>query len=245
MRTQIVQALKALVAPEDRLVVCYSSLLHLGAEASGDKWAFLYAIKRLTEGGVTVALPTFTLSFCQSGRFDQARTPSETGVLGQWALALDGARRTDHPIYSFALIGPLAEKLAAADTATAFGGGSIFDLFERMDTRIIMLGCGWHKCTQFHRYEETAAVPYRRFKTFTGVDETGGGAVPVETVMFVRDTIVGAANDFSAAAGVLRADGLIRSVALLEGRAESVACRDLADIVDKLVRKSVLGVRFY
>ena len=235
MRTRIAQALEALVAPEVQLVVCYSSLLHLGAAASGAKWAFLYAIKRLAKRGVTVALPTFTLSFCQTGYFDKAATPFETGVLGQWALVLDGAHRTSHPIYSFALIGPMADRLAAADTATAFGDGSIFDLFEQLDARIVMLGCDWNKCTQFHRYEETAAVPYRQFKEFSGVDGTGGGAAPVKTVMYVRDEAIGGTNDFSAATNALRAGGLIRSVDLLEGRAESAACRDIAETCRRLL----------
>ena len=72
-------------------------------------------------------------------------------------------------------------------SSTTYGPDSPFGLFDREDARLVMLGCGWQACTQFHHYEEQAKVPYRSYKTFLGEADLGGSSRRLEAKMYVRD----------------------------------------------------------
>ncbi len=54
------------------------------------------------------------------------------------------------------------------------------------DATLVMLGCGWKYCTQFHRYEEQAAVPYRYYKEFVGQADFADGAASMKRGRNVR-----------------------------------------------------------
>ena len=107
----ILSALEGCTSPSDLLFVVHSSISRLRPPSSAGKWTFLRALRALLDQGRTLALPTFTFGFCQVEPFRFRDSPSETGVLGEWLLALDGARRTRHPIYSFAVAGPAAGEI--------------------------------------------------------------------------------------------------------------------------------------
>ena len=218
----------ATVTPEDKLVVVHSSLGHLAPPKNVTKWDFLYAIDALLEAGKTIALPTFTFGFCRGEPFHKLQTPSETGRLGDWVLSLRGAKRTPHPIYSFTVAGPLAPEIYAATNTTTFGEDSVFALFEKYDARLVMLGCDWSYCTQFHRYEEDVAVAYRRHKIFEGTANFGDGDSNNKVKMYVRDLEIGATNDFSTAVRQLAEQGNIRHAQLWRGEIASTGCAALA-----------------
>jgi FkbH-like protein len=221
----------------DRLVVLHSSLPHLGREAAGAQWDLLYALRMLVERGLTLALPAFTFSFCRRRPFHLQRSASETGVLADWAREhFADAIRTPHPIYSFVALGPLADRIAACPSSTTFGDDSPFALFEELDARLLMLGCDWHYCTQLHRYEESAKVPYRYAKTFVGQADIGAGLVEARATMFVRDLAINPENDFGPAIEKLRASGAVASVPVLDGVGEAVSCRELASVCASLLR---------
>jgi aminoglycoside N3'-acetyltransferase len=188
----------------------------------------LYAVAGLVESGWTVALPAFTFSFCGTGRFEIG-SKSETGLFADWLRThFPDAIRTPHPIYSFVVRGPRAAEIAACPSSTTFGDDSPFGLFEREDARMVMLGCGWESCTQTHRYEELARVPYRYFKTFRGQADHGGGPRSVTACMFVRDLEIDAINDLAAIEPALRERGAIASAPLFRGAVEAVATSALA-----------------
>jgi len=91
-----------------------------------------------------------------------------------------------------------------------------------------MMGAPWDRCTQLHRYEEEAAVPYRAFKTFAGTADWGDGPEAVAATMLVRRQDVGAVNDFTAVEQALRRAGAIARAPLFGGLVESVAVGQLA-----------------
>ncbi len=212
-----------------RLVVVHSSLPDLRPPTENLKWEVLSAFRELVDSGLTVAAPAFTFSFCR-GRPYHHRAPSETGVLADWLLGLRGAERTRHPIYSFAVCGPLSQRLLDCKNSTTFGADSSFALFEELDAEIMLLGAQWRDCTQFHFFEEEAQVPYRCYKEFEGVADYGRGPERTAARMFVRDQGIDAENDWSRLEAALRADGAITSVALWGGLVESATCRDIARI---------------
>lgn len=224
-------ALRATLPATPGIAVIHSSMSRLMPPGDFRPGDALRALDRLIGEGWTVALPAFTFSFCGGGAFDRLGSPSEVGVLADWMLkGLVGARRTDHPIYSFVVKGPRADAILACRSETTFGVGTPFELFERENAAIVMLGCGWTYCTQFHRYEELAEVPYRYFKNFEGNADLGDGMTPVAAPMFVRDLELDAQNDFGPAVAALRSEGAIRSAPLWRAEVETVDAADLARV---------------
>lgn len=212
------------------IAVIHASLIHLRQSDRRSKWEFLAALRWLVDRGTTIAVPTFSFGFCSGTPYDVRTSRSETGLLGDWLLEAGGAVRTPNPIYSFAVLGDRATDIAACPSTTTFGDDSPFALFERENARLVMLGCSWDYCTQFHRYEEEAGVPYRYMKTFSGDADFGGGHNHVQATMYVRDLDIGARNEFGRAVGRLREDGALSSARLGDGIVESVGCEDLAAV---------------
>ncbi|HVE15689.1 MAG TPA: HAD-IIIC family phosphatase [Chthoniobacterales bacterium] len=236
MRRYLLEKLLPLLDGEPGIVVIHSSIAGLGPPAGFTKWDLLYALNALIARGWTVALPAFTFGFCGSGSYDYRRSRPEVGVLADWFLeGQPDAVRTPHPIYSFAVAGPAAERIAACVSSTTFGDDSPFGLFEREKATLMMLGCDWKYGTQFHRYEEKAAVPYRHFKDFQGRADYGGGEHEVVARMYVRDLDLDPANDFTPAEAWLRSKGLIRSIPAWRGRIEAVNVSDLAEVCTRML----------
>lgn len=223
-------AFARLIGPAPRQVVLHSALYPLRVEGDALKWPLLGALRRLTDNGHTLALPAFTFSFCRGQDFDPRRSPSETGLLADWLLELEGARRSPHPIYSFVMLGGQADAVLACPNRTTFGDDSCFDLFERENACLLTLGCGWDACTQFHRYEEEAQVPYRHYKDFSGTLVSPRKAQSVTARMFVRDFDLDPepVNDFAVAVSRLREQGQISHAELGDATLEAVSCQDFA-----------------
>jgi FkbH-like protein len=237
MKDEILAALSAVSDTNDKLLVIHSSLPLLGVDPTKVKWDFLSAIKQLAASGKTIALPTYTPSFCGGATFDIWNSPSEVGILGQWVLELAGAYRTPHPIYSWAVLGPLADDLVNCSNSTTWGDDSTFAYFEKADARVIMLGADWVYCTQFHRYEEVAPVTYRYFKTFRGTANFGLGMSDCEAKMFVRDLEADCRNDFYPIVQSLAQDGKLREIALGSGLVRSAKVLHIREAALKLLGK--------
>lgn len=231
----IVAAFSAVIPRQDGLVVVHSSLPNLGLSRDSEKWEFVAAIKTLANLGHTIVVPSFTFSFCNGKSFHFRDSPSETGVLGDWTSMVSGAVRTAHPIYSYVAVGPKTELLMAATNESCFGDGSALDIFERENATIVMMGCDWQFCTQFHRYEEIANVPYRYRKTFEGTGDFGAGAENIATKMFVRDLEIDPQMDFSSAINKLETGGTVRSATVGAGTIEAAQCEEIAGICNGLL----------
>ncbi len=218
----ILDCIRPLIGDKPRIVVLHSSLYPFRLSESEFKWPLLRAIDQLIADGHTIAVPTFTFDFCKTGRFDMHRSRPETGQLGRLAMELSAFRRSAHPIYSFAVAGPRADEILRCESSTTFSADSPFGLFDRENARLVMFGCGWEFCTQFHYYEEEAGVPYRLYKTFEPA--SGESARPAK--MFVRNLEIGARNDFAAALSALDGKNAIARAPLGEGKVEAADCRD-------------------
>ncbi|GAB4576905.1 MAG: hypothetical protein Tsb0019_02990 [Roseibium sp.] len=243
LRLEFLQSLRAVLPEEPGIAVMHSSLAMIAPGIPLTKWDIHYAVGVLASEGWTIALPAFTFSFCRGEPFRIGGSPSETGAIADWLLeAFPEARRTAHPIYSFCVHGPQAEEIAACRSSTTFGDDSPFELFERRDAAIVMVGCGWEYCTLFHRYEEKAEVPYRLLKDFTGDLVAADGSVETVTApMFVRDLEIGGLNDFNPAVEALEEAGAIRQVALWRGQVAAASARSIADVCTKLLSEDPLS----
>ena len=111
-------------------------------------------------------------------------------------------------------------------------------LIEENQAKIIMLGCGWDYCTQFHRYEELKQVPYRHLKDFTGQDDTGAD---LKAEMFVRDLDIDADNNFDPAVKDLKKAQAISEIEFNGALIEAVSVTDLAEVCSSLLNKDLFA----
>lgn len=241
-RIEILEALTSVLGDRPGLAVVHSSLASLAPEGGVKRWDFLYAVKELVSRGWTLAFPSFTFSFCRDGIFDPQLTASETGIIADWVLAdLVGARRTDHPIYSFVVLGADADEFYTYCSETTFGDSSPFKLFEQKNAHLVMLGSGWKYATPFHRYEEKAEVSYRIFKMFTGNKVIEGEPVPVSALMYVRDLEINAENDFSPLVKRLRDDEQIKTASLWRATVEATTMEAIRERAECMLSDDALA----
>lgn len=226
---EMLDALRAVLPGKPGIAVVHSSLSTLMVPHAFNHFRSIEAVDQLSREGWTIALPAFTFSFCGGQPYNVRDSVSEVGQLATWVLkGLPFARRTLNPIYSFVVVGPQSDSICMMAGASTFGSNTPFEYFEHKDAQIVMLGCGWKYCTQFHRYEELATVPYRYFKTFEGEVVTGTSVTRTSTEMYVRDLELDPKNDFSAAVRQLEEQNALRKVGLWRGSVEVVATSDLA-----------------
>lgn len=238
---KITQAFSQLIKPNASLVVVHSSLGILGNIPDLQN-TILAALFRALPAHCTLALPTFTFSFCQTGIFDVQNTPSEVGMLGETFRKMPGVVRTQHPIYSFAVRGPLISNFLKCQGKTCWGEGSVFELMEVKNADLVMLGCGWEYCTLFHRLEELRRVSYRYKKHFVGqiVGEDITTSVGVD--MWVRKQGLPIKNCFKKLVPVLREQGVVRTQMMGRGMAEAIEAKEIMRIGNAVLEKDEFAV---
>lgn len=145
----------------------------------------------------TLLFPLFNFEFTEGVAFDIRSTPSQMGVLTETARQLDGAVRTGHPIYSFAVIGARAGEFAGVDNFSGYGADSPFAKLRALGGRIAILDLpDQHSMTFYHHVEEMKDVPYRFHKTFAGeYTDSSGVTSRREYGLFVRDLEKGVRTD--------------------------------------------------
>ncbi|MBF7046656.1 AAC(3) family N-acetyltransferase, partial [Campylobacter volucris] len=122
----------------------------------------------------TLIMPTFTYSFCKNGIYDKLNSKSEVGILTEYFRKCEGVKRTNDPIFSFAIKGS-KQDLFLKDTKSCFGENCVYDILTKENGKIILFGMDNSGYTIVHFLEELIQVPYRYFKNFNGIliDENG------------------------------------------------------------------------
>ena len=142
-----------------------------------DRDAFLQAILDTIGEEGTLLIPTFNWDFCHGVAFDYHKTPCKTGTLGTVALRNPAFRRTQHPLYSFAVAGHDQQLLCDMENISSFGADSPFGYLETHHGKNILINLHYTDCFTFvHHIEEMCGVNSYRFpKTFTGqyIDQNG------------------------------------------------------------------------
>ncbi|EAI3896839.1 aminoglycoside N(3)-acetyltransferase, partial [Campylobacter lari] len=120
----------------------------------------------------TLIMPTFTYSFCKNEVYDKLNSPTKMGALNEYFRKQTGVKRTNDPIFSFAIKGA-KEELFLKDTTSCFGENCVYDILTKENGKLILFGPKTIGYTFSHFIEEKAYVPYRYFKIFSGkiIDE--------------------------------------------------------------------------
>ena len=167
----------------------------------------------------TLLLPLFNFEFAEGVPFDIRTTPSQMGGLSEAARVRSGTVRTGHPIYSFAVIGHHARLFTGLDNRSGYGPDSPFAILRQLEGSIASLDLeDQHSMTFYHHVEEMLDVPYRHFKTFSGLYTDGDGSSSVrEYELFVRRLELGVRTDVNRAGEAMWRMGLYSGDRPLEG----------------------------
>lgn len=170
------------LAPGDVLLL-HSSYRSLGFVAGGVQ-AVVQALLDVLGPAGTLVVPTHTpdntdpagwqrppvpeswwpVIRAQTPGFDPARTPPSRwmGVIPEVVRTWPGALRSSHPQVSFAALGPkAAEILAGHRLDDALGETSPLGAVNRLDGRVLLLGCGHDSNTSLHLAEYRQESPPR------------------------------------------------------------------------------------
>ncbi|HEC1746245.1 TPA: aminoglycoside N(3)-acetyltransferase, partial [Campylobacter lari] len=122
----------------------------------------------------TLIMPTFTYSFCKNEVYNKLNSRGTVGVLAEYFRKQSGVKRTNDPIFSFAVKGT-KEELFLKDTTSCFGENCVYDVLAKENGKLVLFGSKIAGYTFSHFIEEKARVPYRYFKNFSGkiIDEDG------------------------------------------------------------------------
>ena len=162
----------------------------LRAHEKFDPDAFITAMQKKVGPEGTLLFPTFCYGFCSGETFDIKNTPGTVGVLGNAARVRNDFIRTSSPTHSFAVWGKYQQFFASKDYKNAFGEGSIFEDFLKMNVKVLVIDIEdtMLRMTIMHHAEQVLGVPYRLDKAFTGqyIDEQGNESTRTYS-LYVRD----------------------------------------------------------
>jgi aminoglycoside 3-N-acetyltransferase len=161
----------------------------------------------------------------QMPAYDPARTPSHyMGAIAETVRAWTGARRSDHPHFSFAAVGPAAEAITSGHELTAgFGPGSPLARVEELDGDVLLIGVGHDSNSSLHVAETRVRKPVRE-RSAAAILTAGGGRRWVTWEDVVPDE-----HDFAALGAAFDASGGSRSGRVGAGEARLMRQRELIE----------------
>lgn len=199
------------------IVYLYTDFRAIGVHAAefSNRNLFCDAIVRpLLDRGKTVLTTTFT--YTTEGRFDVEKTPTRLGAINKWFLQEPGVSRSEHPMFSYAALGPQAKSLVENVGKSAFGHQSVFDRLYGRNASFLYVGRPvWMGNTIIHHIEQACGATYRINKAFKTEVYRNENYVGTDYSAFLRRRDVSGQNfyfRFDEAAARLFEAGLVRQV---------------------------------
>ena len=219
------------------IIYVYSDFRTFGMQMGDfpDREAFCHAfVEPLLTRDKTILLTTF--SYTTSGRFDTLTTPTHSGALNKWILKQQEVIRSEHPLFSYAAIGPRAELIQHIGKS-AFGRDSVFDRLRGQNTAFLYLGRPVSLGnTLLHHIEHLSGATYRIHKTFPTNVYRGKEFIGTNYSAFVRRRdIIGETFEFqfTEAAQLLSKKGIIHQAGS-EKNFTNISCLNYDHTVDFL-----------
>lgn len=209
--TDIETGLRDMGLAADSIVLVHSAYKAFGGVVGGPA-AVIEAIQNVIGPRGTLVVPTFNFDFSSSGvPFDARTTPSQMGIISEMVRRDPRSRRVIHPVYSFAVLGPLAVQLAATRCGSSYGSASLFGRLVELEGQIMTVGLPYNSSmTFFHHVEEVEGVVYRHVKRFCGeVRDESGALVDEDWQIFVRDVSRGVVTQVEPMGAILESLGLV------------------------------------
>lgn len=216
LRNGLLEAYEKTGAHAAEILYIYTDFRHFGTFAAqcANREEFCRAfVDPFLDAGKTIVMTTF--SYTSEGRFDVDKTGTNLGVMNKWILRQAGMRRSEHPIFSYAALGPQAG-LVENVGKSAFGASSVFERLRGKKTAFLHVGRPVHMGnTALHYIEHMGGATYRMHKAFKTEVFREGQFIGTDYTAFLRRRDVPGesfAFDFTKAARKLHESGLIRQV---------------------------------
>ncbi len=244
-KKDLVKSFKELGLEAGDVLLVHSSYKSFGGVEGGPQTVIDALLEVLGSEG-TLVVPTFTLSFCEQfnregkGYFDLDNTPSEMGILTETLRKMPGAKRSLHPIHSFAAYGKLADELSSVSGKSSFGKESVFVKLHELNAKIMVIGVKYCQCMTFFRYvEQMVGTKYRYIKEFSGDIIIGGKKYQDTFNMNVRDLDRKVISNNEPMGEILEEIGLVNIRKIGQSPVKLlVSTKDVYQVVAKEIRKN-------
>ena len=210
------QAYQSVGAFDADILYIYTDFRHFGTYAAGyeNRNEFCKAlVDQFLARGQTIVLTTFTYSV--EGRFDVLNSRTKLGAMNKWILEQPGFRRSEHPLFSYAALGPDAGLIENIGKS-AFGYDSVFDRLKGRRTAFLHIGRPVSfGNTAIHHVEHMCGATYRIHKAFRTEVFRGESYIGTDYTAFLKRLDVTGESfdfDFSRAAAKLYNKSLINQV---------------------------------
>ena len=212
----LVHSYQSVGAFDADILYIYSDFRHFGVSAAGykNRNEFCSAIvSPFLNCGKTIVLATFT--YTAEGRFDVLGTRTKLGAMNKWILEQPGFRRSEHPLFSYAALGPAAGLVEGIGKA-AFGYDCIFERLKGKRAAFLHIGRPVSLGnTVLHYIEHMCGATYRTHKAFRTEVFRGRQYVGTDYSAFLRRRDVPGEVfefDFSEATAKLSCKNIINQV---------------------------------
>ncbi len=196
--------------PGDTVLV-HSSFNSFGGVEGGPQ-TVIDALTEIVEKNGTLIFPTFNFDFSSKGStFDVKKTPSQMGILTEFARKNPNSKRTLDPIHSFVVLGNLKDELGNLVYENSYGANSMFAKLREKKGMIMIIGLKYNNSvTFFHHIEEMQKVDYRFLKEFHGDiidydDERKKGKI----TLCVRNLEMGTLTDVDKMGVILESENIV------------------------------------
>lgn len=210
------QSYQSVGAFDADILYIYTDFRHFGTNAAGYKSRneFCSAIVApLLDCGKTIVLTTFT--YTAEGRFDVLGSRTKLGAMNKWILEQPGFRRSEHPLFSYAALGPAAGLVESVGKA-AFGYDSVFERLQGKRAAFLHVGRPVSLGnTALHYVEHMCGATYRTHKAFRTEVFRGEQYIGTDYSAFLRRRDVPGEVfefDFSEAAAKLYGKNIINQI---------------------------------
>tara|TARA_Y100000294_G_C8553921_1_gene336452 strand:+ start:567 stop:1280 length:714 start_codon:yes stop_codon:yes gene_type:complete len=169
-------------------VFCHSNLIFFGRSKYNSNLLpkiFLECFMEVLGKKGTLAVPTFTYSFCNNQNFNPKKYKSICGVFAEYTKKSKQALIYEDPNLSVAVIGKYKKYLTKEPTVDAYGKDSFFDKFYNLKGKICNLNLDITS-TFIHYFEKKLKVKYRFNKAFTGFMIKKQKKIYTKSILWVR-----------------------------------------------------------
>ena len=129
-------------------------------------------IKRIIKNDYTVIIPTYNFNFPHNKVTSNSTKHITSGYFAKYLIENFKFKRTNKPMYNYAVIGKKSKSILSLDQSTAWGEDSIIYFLSKQNAigigiNIDIENFGW---VTIHCAEEKFRVPYRYYKKFKGIN---------------------------------------------------------------------------
>ncbi|WP_207753049.1 aminoglycoside N(3)-acetyltransferase [Clostridium yunnanense] len=171
LKEDLLKGFEVLGVKKGQNIIVHASLTSLGFVCGGPQIVIEALLEAVGEDG-TIMMPTQTWKNLDPNMgvhweepeewyqiirdnwpaYDKAITPTNTmGAISEMFRSWPNAKRSDHPVRSFAAVGKNAELLIKDhDLSNIFGKGSPIDKLYNLDGYVMLIGVGYDKNTSIH-----------------------------------------------------------------------------------------------